>query len=513
VEAAPALDTGCLVFIGFMGAGKSLAARTAGAALGAEAVDSDRVLEGRLGSSIEAYFSSHGERAFREQEEEAVIELLDAPPSPVLSLGGGSITSERVRSALERHTVVLLDVDAETAWQRCRSGRPLARDRDRFEALHAERAPLYTGLADAILPADRRDEVRRALPAIRALGAAPPGTKLLWAGEYPVFVGHGLLGAGHWPLPGSRYLVTDEAVGMLYAERLGDVARDIRIPPGERHKTVETANTVLRALASAGMGHDDHVVALGGGVVGDVAGFCAAVYQRGVPVVQVPTTLVAQVDSAYGGKTGVDLPEGKNYVGAYHPPAAVVADPATLATLPEEELAAGWAEVVKTGLIAGGDLWRRVRSREYPPQTPPDRDLVLACARVKLRIVAQDERDAGLRQTLNLGHTVGHAIETVTAYERYRHGEAVGLGLLAALTLSQQPELREEVADLLAARGLPTTLDPAIDLAAVAAAVQRDKKRRGGRVGFVLVEEPGRTRTGCLVAEGDLRAAIEELAR
>ena len=244
-------------------------------------------------------------------------------------------------------------------------------------------------------------------------------------------------------------------------------------------------------------------------MVGDVAGFCAAVYQRGMRHVQLPTTLVAQVDSAYGGKTGVDLPEGKNYVGAYHQPRAVLADPRVLHSLPAEELAAGWAEVVKTGLIAGGDLWRRVRSHE----AAPDRDLVLECARVKLRIVARDERDAGLRQTLNLGHTVGHAIETVTAYRRYRHGEAVGLGLLAALTLSQQPELRDEVAALLAAQGLPTQLDAAVDRAAVAAAVQRDKKRRGGRVGFVLVEAPGRTRTGIPVAEGDLRAAIEELAR
>jgi shikimate kinase/3-dehydroquinate synthase len=510
VEAAPALETGCLVFIGFMGAGKSLAARTAGAALGVDAVDSDQRLEQRLGSSIEAYFGSHGERAFREQEEELVCELLEAPPARVLSLGGGAVTSERVRSALARHTVVLLDVDAQTAWARCRSGRPLARDRDRFEALHAERAPLYTQLADVILPADRRDEVRRAMPAIEALGAMPPGTKLLWAGEYPVFVGVGVLGAGRWPIEGRRFLVTDEAVGPLYAERLGDVARDVRIPPGEAAKTMETAGVVLRALASAGMAHGDHVVALGGGVVGDVAGFCAAVYQRGVPVVQVPTTLVAQVDSAYGGKTGVDLPEGKNYVGAYHQPAAVLVDPATLASLPREELAAGWAEVVKTGLIAGGELWRRVRSKEA---TEFDRDLVLECARVKLRIVAQDERDAGLRQTLNLGHTVGHAIETVTGYRRYRHGEAVGLGLLAAMTLSHQPELRDEVAGLLAAQGLPTTLDPAVDREAVAAAVQRDKKRRGGRVGFVLVEEPGRIRTGCPVVEGDLRAAIEELTR
>ena len=155
------------------------------------------------------------------------------------------------------------------------------------------------------------------------------------------------------------------------------------------------------------------MVALGGGVVGDVAGFCAAVYQRGVPVVQVPTTLVAQVDSAYGGKTGVDLPQGKNYAGAYHQPAAVLADPRALRTLPEEELAAGWAEVIKTALIAGGPLWKRVRARAVEA----DRDLVLACARTKLAVVAADERDAGARQSLNLGHTVGHAIETVTGYD------------------------------------------------------------------------------------------------
>jgi 3-dehydroquinate synthase len=501
--AAPAL-----VFIGFMGAGKSLAARSAAAALNVPSVDSDAVLEERLGASIENYFASHGERAFREQEEATVTEILADPPAPVVSLGGGAIGSERVRAALERHTVVLLDVDAETAWQRCRNGRPLARDRDRFDALHAERAPVYAGLADAILPAERRDEVRQALPAIRALGGAPQGTKLLWAGEYPVFVGEGLLGTADWPQPGRRFLVTDETVGDLYAGRLGEVAREIRIPPGERHKTMDTAHTVLRALASAGMDRDDHVVALGGGVVGDVAGFCAAVYQRGVPVVHVPTTLVAQVDSAYGGKTGVDLPEGKNYAGAYHQPAAVLADPATLRSLPREELAAGWAEVVKTGLIAGGELWRRIRSRD----AQPDRDVVLACARVKLRIVARDERDAGERQTLNLGHTVGHAIETVTRYERYRHGEAVGLGLLAALTLSGLAELRDEVAGLLAAQGLPTRLDPAVDRTAVAAAVQRDKKRRGGRVGFVLLDGPGAPRIGCPVSEGELAAALEELA-
>ena len=227
------------------------------------------------------------------------------------------------------------------------------------------------------------------------------------------------------------------------------------------------------------MDHDDHVAALGGGVVGDVAGFCAAVYQRGVNVVQVPTTLVAQVDSAYGGKTGVDLPEGKNYAGAYHQPAAVLVDPATMATLPQAELAAGWAEVIKTALIAGGPLWERVRAG-----AALDRDLVLACARTKLAVVASDERDAGRRQILNLGHTVGHAIETVTGYRRYRHGEAVALGLLAALELSDQAELRAEVATLLAARGLPTDLDRSVDAGGGRGGdrARQEAPRRAGRL-------------------------------
>jgi shikimate kinase/3-dehydroquinate synthase len=497
-----------LVFVGFMGAGKTTAARAAAAALGARAADADRALEERLGP-IEDYFASHGERAFREAEEELVAEWLQAPPAPVLSLGGGAVTSARVRELLERHTTVLLDVDVETAWRRAGGRRrPLARDRERFVALHAERAPLYESLADAILLDSAAETVRRAAPALRAI---PPGAKLLWAtagdAHYPVYVGH-VLGTDAWPIEGRRFAISDPAVAQLYAPQLPAVEALLQMPAGETAKTLRTAEALLRALARAGMGRGDHVVALGGGVVGDVAGFCAAVYQRGVPVVQVPTTLVAQVDSAYGGKTGVDLPEGKNYVGSYHQPAAVLADPRTLATLPEAELAAGWAEVVKTALIAGGPLWDRVRRGA----AGPDRDTVLACARTKLAVVAEDERDHGRRQALNLGHTVGHALETATAYRRFRHGEAVGLGLLAALTLSGQPALRAEVADLLAARGLPTSVDGEVDLAAVADAVRADKKRRGGRVGFVLIEAPGDVRTGCPVADGDLRAALEELA-
>jgi shikimate kinase / 3-dehydroquinate synthase len=514
MEAAPALASGrALVFIGFMGAGKTSAARAAAHALGVEALDADHALEERFGSSIDDYFAAHGEAAFRAEEERLIGEWLERPPAPVLSLGGGAITSARVRDALARHTVVLLDVDVDTAWRRCshKRVRPLARDHGRFAALHAERAPLYAALADAVLPDSGRDIVRRAAPALLELAAAPAGSKLLWAstasGDYPVLVGEGLIGTAYWPLAGRRFLVTDESVGALYAERLGETAADVRIPPGEEAKTLATTERVLRALAAAGMDHDDHVAALGGGVVGDLAGFAAAVYQRGVRVVQVPTTLVAQVDSAYGGKTGVDLPEGKNYAGAYHQPAAVLADPSALATLPPEELAAGWAEVVKTALIAGGELWELVRTGA----ARPDRDVVLACARTKLDVVASDERDGGRRQILNLGHTVGHAIETVTGYRRYRHGEAVSLGLLAALRLSGLPDLRDEVEALLAAAALPTRLDPDVDAEAVVTATARDKKRRRGRVGFVLVEAPGDVRPGRPVGEGELRAAVAEL--
>jgi shikimate kinase/3-dehydroquinate synthase len=224
-----------------------------------------------------------------------------------------------------------------------------------------------------------------------------------------------------------------------------------------------------------------------------------------VPVVQVPTTLVAQVDSAYGGKTGVDLPEGKNYVGAYHHPAGVLVDPATLQTLPAQESSAGYAEVIKTAIIAGGTLWERIVA-----DRPIDDSVIFDCAWCKLSIVATDERDEGRRQVLNLGHTVGHALETVTEYRRYSHGEAVGLGLLAALSLSGRDDLRATVGELLSAHGLPTRAD-GVDPAALAAATQRDKKRLGGAVPFVLVDAPGAVRHGGEVAPHQLQAALAEL--
>jgi shikimate kinase/3-dehydroquinate synthase len=257
------------------------------------------------------------------------------------------------------------------------------------------------------------------------------------------------------------------------------------------------------------MTREDHMVALGGGVVGDLTGFCAHIYQRGVPIVHVPTSLVAQVDSAYGGKTGVDTAQGKNYIGAYHLPAAVLADVSTLESLPREELAAGFVEALKTGLLAGGELWDRVREMDVLNPTNL-REVVFACARYKCEVVAADERDSGQREVLNLGHTVGHAIEAAGLYSSYRHGEAIGLGLLAALRLSGASDLREEVKKILRRHQLPIVIDDG-DTAVVLALIERDKKRTADGVGFVLLSEPGAPRTGQLVEPARVEAAVREL--
>jgi shikimate kinase/3-dehydroquinate synthase len=495
-----------LVLIGFMGAGKSTLATRLAQRRGRAPIDGDVLLVERFGHSVAREFELHGEPAFRAAEEEVACRALaGADARDVIALGGGSVLSGRVRAALAGHTTALIEVEPALAWERVHrdgSERPLARDRDAFEALYAQRRGLYEEVADV---------------------------RLLWAeaasGDYPVFVGDGLLGAGGgyegalvaaWPLDptaSTPYVVTDTTVAALYGGRLDTLAGDAPparavLEPGERHKTLASASAVWTAMARAGVTRAGHVVALGGGVVGDLAGFCAACYQRGVPVVQVPTTLVAQVDSAYGGKTGVDLPEAKNYVGAYLQPAGVLVDPDVLRTLPPAELHAGWVEVLKTALLAGGELWERVCAEA--PGSPPDERTILACARLKLAVVAEDERDGGRRQVLNLGHTVGHAIETATGYGRYRHGEAVGLGLLAALRLSGQEQLRAHVHELLRARELPVALEGA-SVDEVVAAVAHDKKRVGACTPFVLVHAPGDVRAGCEVPEGELRAAVAEL--
>jgi shikimate kinase/3-dehydroquinate synthase len=501
-----------IVFIGFMGAGKSTALAAAREA-GLETTEIDELMEAELGKPIRQAFEEGGEEAFRAREAEVVGSLLENADGGAIALGGGSVLSERVRKALDRHTVVLLEIDAAEAWRRIEgTERPLATSEADVERLLAERLPLYEELADAVIPVADEGVVARALPAIEALAEMPEGTRLLWAssasGDYPVFVGRDLLGTEWWPLQGHGFCITDENCER-YAKRLGRPEKVLAIEPGERSKTLKQVEESILLMAELGMTREDHVVAVGGGVVGDLGGFCAHIYQRGVPVVQVPTTVVAQVDSAYGGKTGVDLDQLKNYAGAYHLPAAVFADTSTLESLSPRELAAGFVEVIKTGLLAGGSLWEWVQAtKRIDPGALGE--IVFACARYKCAVVAADERDAGLRHVLNLGHTVGHAIEGVSDFS-YLHGEAIGLGLLAALRLSDAPDLRNRVEEILRRHDLPTTLDRGVAVEDVLAVLDRDKKRTAAGVGFVLLSEPGKPRTGQLVDPDRVREAVEEL--
>jgi shikimate kinase / 3-dehydroquinate synthase len=516
-----------LVFIGFMAAGKTRAAEAVAERLGLGLIDTDQLLERELGEPIAAFFEREGEQEFRLREERLVVTVLDAlagqvgGPSSVVALGGGAVERVAVQRALAQHLPIWCDVDEEVAWERASgSDRPLAQDREEFSRLFLARRPTYEKLAHAILPSEARITGEAAAPWLAAMQGSP-SVRMAWArsetGSYPAIVGEGALGmlddarealpAG---LPARAFCVADSAALERHVHLLPRTETTLEIEAAESSKTISQAGRILRRLAKAGARRDDCVLAFGGGVVGDLAGFCAATYQRGIPLVQAPTTLVAQVDSAYGGKTGVDLPEAKNYVGAYHQPIAVLADPTVLETLPPEELAAGFVEVLKTGLIAGDPLWERVRGIEALDPAAL-RDVVFECARVKIGIVAEDERDSGRRAVLNLGHTVGHAIEAATEYSRYRHGEAVGLGLLAALRLSGADALRTEVEGLLASHGLPVSLDPSVSVDQVVEAIGLDKKRTSEGVGFVLLEEPGKPRWGEPVDPDRVRSAVEEL--
>ena len=309
--------------------------------------------------------------------------------------------------------------------------------------------------------------------------------------------------------PAHRYaVVSDETVGALYGARaLASIAASggrcelIAIPAGEAHKTRETWASVTDRMLEAGFGRDTTVVALGGGVVGDLAGFVAATYLRGVPVVQVPTTLLAMIDASVGGKTGVDTPQGKNLVGAFHQPALVVADPRTLATLPPAQLRAGLAEAVKHGVVADERYFERVAA-DVPALLAPGGSeseamtaLVVRSVEIKAAVVARDEREGGLRKTLNFGHTLGHAIETLSGYALL-HGEAVAIGMALESELAERAGVAEcgthdRVRAALERAGLPTRRPAAIGADDVIALTRRDKKARGGVTEYALPRRIG----------------------
>lgn len=326
---------------------------------------------------------------------------------------------------------------------------------------------------------------------------------------YDIHIGPGLLdrmGEFVRPLRPSRLLVvTDTRVGPLYSARVQAALQPLaptavcELAGSETGKDMRAVEAVLDALLAAGADRRSAVIALGGGVVGDIAGFAAAIYMRGIRFVQVPTTLLAQVDSSVGGKTGVNHPRGKNLIGAFHQPEVVIADTDTLRTLAPRELSAGLAEVLKHGLLADAGYFERVACDLPRLLAFDEQGLTEAIARsceIKAAIVARDERESGERALLNLGHTFGHAIEALTGFERWLHGEAVGCGLCLAADLSQRLGLIsraevESVEKAVAAAGLPMRID-GLSRAAAIESMRGDKKAEAGEIRFILLERIGR---------------------
>jgi 3-dehydroquinate synthetase/shikimate kinase len=462
------------VLIGFMGAGKSTVGRVVAGRLGRVFVDVDREVERDLGKPIAQLFQERGESEFRSHEERKTIAALQQPAWAVIALGGGAVETPAIRAALrERAFSVLLDVDSETAWSRSSgSGRPLARNESDFHALHERRRALYDEVADA--RADDADDV------------------VLAAGGVHVHGGSLELVGSLTPGDGQVALVSDPHVAGIHGadaqvalgERLVSVHE---VPQGEEAKTVAVASRLWSELR---LDRDGMLVALGGGCTTDVSGFAAATYLRGIDWVAVPTTLIGQVDAAIGGKTAIDLPAGKNLVGAFHWPARVVVDPRLLDTLPDRELKEGMAEVTKTGLLAGEPLWER-----------PLPELVRRSAAFKTAVCLRDPYDRAERAFLNLGHTFAHALEAAAGYEGVTHGTAVGLGLLAALRLSGRPtDVVEEVLSPKPVR---------VDRERAWVSLLRDKKSRAGEVRIVLLGDGGPSVEARPDAE--IRAALDEL--
>jgi len=456
-----------------MGAGKSTLGEALAEKLGRLFVDVDREIERE--EPIARIFETGGEAAFRLRESKHALDALRSSMPAVIALGGGAVGTDQIRSALrERALTLLVEIDAEEAWRRVGGGdRPLAQDKAAFRTLYEERRPLYDDAADA-----RAQDVDGAV--LAAGGVHVETGTLEHLGE---------LVPGDGPIE----LVSDARVAGIYGMdaqlALGARVRaSHELAPGEQAKSVESLEALWHALR---LERGGTLVALGGGCTTDAAGFAAATYLRGIDWVAVPTTLVGQVDAAIGGKTAIDLPNGKNLVGAFHWPVRTVIDPALLETLPQAELENGLAEVVKTGLLAGEPLWEL-----------PVPEQVRRCVAFKTAVCLRDPHDRGERAQLNLGHTFAHALEAAARFE-LPHGRAVALGLLAALRLSGLDTAAVEET----LRPEPVRVDRDLAWAALA----RDKKVVGGVPRLVLLEAPGRPKLGVELPAADVRAALDEL--
>lgn len=532
--------TSPVFLIGFMASGKTTVGRALATELALPFLDLDAEIERAAGRSVRELFAAEGEAAFRTRERAVLDAVLAGPPAVVATGGGTPCFGDALAVMRRAGRVVALDAPLPELLARVDDpgSRPLlARPAEETRALFAARRPVYRQAHFAVDTRDRTvaDTVARARAGLAALdgvpvdAAADAAVVALGDRAYPVIVDTGAIDrlgalcAGRLPARCTRVgVVTDERVAPLYLDRATaslraaglEVATAI-IPAGEASKTLAEAGRIAEAFATAGLDRRSAIVALGGGVVGDLAGFVAATLFRGVALVQVPTTLVAMIDSAIGGKTAVDLPAGKNLIGAFWQPVAVVDDPAALATLPVRERRAGLGELIKYGLLDSEELL--AACERYAPaiaagsaDADAERALIRRCAAYKSWVVTLDEREQrGERAWLNLGHTIGHAIEAEAGYGALLHGECVALGLVAACRVSHalgrvDADLERRVVDLLRSAGLDADLDPWLR-PEVLARVGVDKKRVGGNVSFVALAGVG--------APATVELSLDELSR
>lgn len=537
-----------IVLIGPSGAGKSSIARALGERWAKPVIDTDDELSDRIGMSITEFFARFGERAFRAIERDVVKQACQRGPA-VIATGGGAVLYAENWAAWRADSVVVgLAADPATLVARVseqtgadgeRAERPLlaGNAEERIRALIAQRAALY---AQADITVDTSaldhsaaiDAVEHAVLKHATEEISPRLSLLTPSGRSDIYIGRGArarLGTTirqRWPRSRRVWLVSDEHVAAAWAdevceslERDGLRADTLVVQPGETSKSLADVERLCREMTDRGATRGDVVVALGGGVVGDLAGFVASICLRGLALVQVPTSLLAMVDSSVGGKTGVNLPAGKNLAGAFYQPGIVLIDPAFLDTLPQAEYRSGMAEVIKHALIqpstplGGTSLLEALLAMHLDP-LPVDQieEILTLNVAIKASVVESDEREAGLRMILNFGHTAGHAIEA-DGY-RYRHGEAIGLGLLTifgvAVAMGRVPESdADRVRDLLTRAGLPTALET--DMETVLRNLPHDKKNVDGAIHWVLPVQDGGVEIETGVEIVDVRGSLAAL--
>ena len=535
--------SGNIVLVGMMGSGKTTVGRLLARQLGKTFIDSDEEIQKRTGVTIQHIFDVESEAGFRQREAGIVQELLQRD-NIVLSTGGGAILDANNRSSMREHgTVVYLKSGVHDLWQRTRHdrSRPLLQTADpraKLNELFVQRNPLYTEVADIVIYTGKQNVQVLLSALLRKINAssnkhiqASNTMQTLKVGlaerSYPIHIGSNLLNQLNLLMPYIAHkrvaIVSNTTVAPLYLERLkkcleeeGVKVVSIILPDGEQYKNVETLTLIYDALLSNRCERNTPLIALGGGVIGDMTGYAAATYLRGVPFIQIPTTLLSQVDSSVGGKTGINHPLGKNMIGAFYQPQVVLADIATLNTLPDRELRAGLAEVIKYGLIRDLPFLEWL---EENMQKLLERDVealqyaVVHSCESKAEVVGNDERESGERALLNLGHTFGHAIENGMGYGVWLHGEAVAAGTVMAVDLSQRIGWIEEkdvarVKDLFVRAGLPT-VSPKLGIEQYLKLMGLDKKVVDGQIRFVLLKSLGHAVISDAVPPALLSATLE----